>query len=116
MKCGTTWMQHVVYEVLLRGKGNLVGSGTAMYAVSPWIEAIKSVPVEQAPVVGSERPSRIIKTHLPGRAVPLESRGEIRLRRPAPGVLLCQLHRFREHQRRRHGAADAAVRGVVLPA
>ena len=28
MKCGTTWMQHVVYEVLNRGNGNLVASGT----------------------------------------------------------------------------------------
>lgn len=65
MKCGTTWMQHVVYEVLHRGKGDLVASGTAMYAVSPWIEGRKSVPLEQAPVLGAERPSRIIKTHLP---------------------------------------------------
>lgn len=65
MKCGTTWMQHVVYEVLMRGQGNLVETGTAMYAVSPWIEGRKSVPMEQAPLVGSERPSRIIKTHMP---------------------------------------------------
>lgn len=70
MKCGTTWMQHVVYEVLLRGQGNLVESGTAMYAVSPWIEALKSVPVEQAPAIGGERPSRIIKTHLPAELCP----------------------------------------------
>ncbi len=26
MKCGTTWMQHVVYEVLNRGRGHLVES------------------------------------------------------------------------------------------
>ncbi len=70
MKCGTTWMQHVVYEVLLRGRGNLVESGTAMYAVSPWIEAIKSVPVEQSPIIGTERPARIIKTHLPADLCP----------------------------------------------
>ena len=70
MKCGTTWMQHVVYEVLLRGQGNLVESGTAMYAVSPWIEALKSVPIEQAPTIGTERPSRIIKTHLPAELCP----------------------------------------------
>jgi hypothetical protein len=70
MKCGTTWMQHVVYEVLLRGQGNLVGSGTAMYAVSAWIEALKSVPIEQAPVIGTEVPSRIIKTHLPAELCP----------------------------------------------
>ncbi len=70
MKCGTTWMQHVVYEVLNRGRGNLVDSGTALYAVAPWIEGRKSVPVEEAPTVGTERPGRIIKTHLPVQICP----------------------------------------------
>ena len=70
MKCGTTWMQHVVYQVLHRGRGNLVETGTALYAVAPWLEGRKSVPVEQAPLLGSERPSRIIKTHLPAQLCP----------------------------------------------
>lgn len=70
MKCGTTWMQHVVYEVLNRGNGNLVASGTAMYAVAPWLEGQRSVSVDQAPLHGAERPSRIIKTHLPARLCP----------------------------------------------
>jgi hypothetical protein len=70
MKCGTTWMQHVVYEVLHRGKGDLVATGTAMYAVAPWLEGRKSVAVEQAPLHGIERPSRIIKTHLPASLCP----------------------------------------------
>lgn len=70
MKCGTTWMQHVVYEVLMRGQGNLVETGTAMYAISPWIEGRKSVPLDQAPLVGTERPSRIIKTHMPASLLP----------------------------------------------
>ena len=70
MKCGTTWMQHVVYEVLLRGHGDIVDSGRTMYALSPWLEALKSVPVEQASLIGSERPTRIIKTHLPARVCP----------------------------------------------
>ncbi|HEX7124025.1 MAG TPA: sulfotransferase domain-containing protein [Gemmatimonadaceae bacterium] len=70
MKCGTTWMQHVVYEVLHRGRGNLVETGTAMYAVAPWIEGRRSVPIEQAPLLGTERPSRIIKTHLPRSLCP----------------------------------------------
>jgi len=65
MKCGTTWMQNLVYEVLSRGRGELVDRGTALYAVSPWIEALKCVAVEDAPLVGDRRPSRIIKTHLP---------------------------------------------------
>ncbi len=70
MKCGTTWMQHVVYEVLHRGAGNLVETGTAMYAVAPWLEGRKSVPLEAAPLLGRERPSRIIKTHLPAQLCP----------------------------------------------
>lgn len=70
MKCGTTWMQHVVYEILHRGGGNLVASGTAMYAVAPWLEGRKSVPLDQAPLLGAERPSRIIKTHLPAQLCP----------------------------------------------
>ncbi len=70
MKCGTTWMQHVVYEVLNRGGGDLVESGTALYAVAPWLEALKSVPVADAPLLGSERPSRVIKTHMPPEICP----------------------------------------------
>lgn len=70
MKCGTTWMQHVVFEVLQRGSGNLVESGRTLYAVSPWLEALKSVPIDAAPLIGSERPARIIKTHLPASHCP----------------------------------------------
>ncbi|MEO6447140.1 MAG: sulfotransferase domain-containing protein [Gemmatimonadaceae bacterium] len=73
MKCGTTWMQNVVYEVLLRGKGTLVDSGQAMYAISPWIEGRKSVTLEDAPRIGDERPSRIIKTHLPAKLCPFSA-------------------------------------------
>lgn len=76
MKCGTTWMQHVVYEVLRRGEGDLVATGTAMYAVSPWIEGRKSVSIEQAPLVGTERPSRIIKTHLPASLCPFNAQAK----------------------------------------
>jgi hypothetical protein len=70
MKCGTTWMQHVVYEVLHRGNGDIVAAGKAMYAISPWIEGRKSVPMELSKPEGSERPSRIIKTHLPAQLLP----------------------------------------------
>ncbi len=72
MKCGTTWMQHLVYEVLRRGSGDLVESGTALYAVSPWLEARKSVEVGEAPLIGQERPSRVIKTHLPVSHCPFD--------------------------------------------
>ncbi|MCG8466713.1 MAG: sulfotransferase domain-containing protein [Gemmatimonadetes bacterium] len=70
MKCGTTWMQHLVYQVLTRGRGDLVGRGTALYAVSPWLEARMSVSLEEAPLLGEERPSRVIKTHLPREHCP----------------------------------------------
>ncbi len=72
MKCGTTWMQNVVYEILNRGKGDLVESGGAMYAISPWLEGRKSVPIEHAPLIGSERPTRIIKTHMPVALCPYD--------------------------------------------
>ncbi len=69
MKCGTTWMQHLVYQVLHRGAGQLVESGMTMYAVSPWLEGRKSVSLEDAPLVSPER-RRIIKTHLPAQLCP----------------------------------------------
>lgn len=63
MKCGTTWMQQIVYEILMRGRGNLGDDGHRhMYALSPWIESKSSVPLSRAPRVG-ERGERIIKTH-----------------------------------------------------
>ena len=70
MKCGTTWMQHLVYEILMRGSGDLVDSGRTLYAVSPWLESLKSVSLADAPLVGAEQPSRIIKTHFPTSLCP----------------------------------------------
>ena len=70
MKCGTTWMLHVVYQVLRRGGGNLVETGSTLHAVSPWVEGRKTVSMEEAPLVGDERPSRVIKTHLPASHCP----------------------------------------------
>lgn len=74
MKCGTTWMQHVVYQVVHRGAGDLVEKGTALYAVSPWLESTKSVAAKDAPVVGTARPTRLIKTHLPADRCPFDER------------------------------------------
>ena len=65
MKCGTTWMQQVVYEILSRGDGDLGDSGHGhLYAASPWIEAVDSVSMKAAPLIGPSR-KRIIKTHMP---------------------------------------------------
>lgn len=72
MKCGTTWMQHLAYEVVMRGRGDIVDSGRTLYGVSPWIEAVNGVPIEEAPLHGEERPSRIIKTHLPVQLCPYD--------------------------------------------
>lgn len=70
MRAGTTWMQHLVYQLLHRGRGDLVAKGRALYAASPWLEAETSVAVADAPRLGTERPSRIIKTHLPAALCP----------------------------------------------
>jgi len=70
MRCGTTWMQQLVLEIVTRGRSGLTSEGGGhLYAISPWIDAIDSVAVEQAPMVG-DRPTRIIKTHLPASVCP----------------------------------------------
>lgn len=76
MKCGTTWMQHLVYQVLMRGQGSLAEKGEAMYAYSPWLEGVKSVSIEEAPLVGEERPSRIVKTHFPVQLCPMSAQSK----------------------------------------
>jgi hypothetical protein len=65
MRSGTTWMQQLVYEIVTRGQGDLSDQGHGhLYATSPWIDAVNSVPLEDAPLVG-QKPTRIIKSHLP---------------------------------------------------
>jgi hypothetical protein len=70
MKCGTTWMQHLVLQVLTRGEENLAESGTTLYAVSPWLESSKTVCLDAAPRVGVDRRWHIIKTHFPTSLCP----------------------------------------------
>lgn len=73
MKCGTTWMQQIVYETLSRGRGDLSDAGHRhLYAASPWLEASFSVPLERAPRVG-DPPRRVIKTHLPAVLCPFST-------------------------------------------
>jgi hypothetical protein len=65
MRCGTTWMQQLVYEIVTRGGGDFSDQAHRhLYATSPWIDAVNSVSLDAAPLVG-ERPTRIIKCHLP---------------------------------------------------
>jgi hypothetical protein len=67
MRCGTTWMQQIVYQIVTRGRGEFAGPGRShLYAVSPWIEAVNSVSLADAPAL----PARIIKTHLPASHCP----------------------------------------------
>jgi hypothetical protein len=70
MRCGTTWMQQVVYQIVTHGNGTF-GDDTIrhLYAASPWIDAVNSVSMEAAPLVGSPA-VRIIKTHLPVELCP----------------------------------------------
>jgi hypothetical protein len=74
MRCGTTWMQHLVFEVLNRGAGDLASSGRTLYGISPWLEALVGVPVAEAPLVGAERPARVIKSHFPAAVCPFDRR------------------------------------------
>ena len=65
MRCGTTWMQQIVYEVVTRGKGDLGDQGHRhLNAMSPWIDGAHTVRLQDAPLVGEGR-VRIIKSHLP---------------------------------------------------
>jgi hypothetical protein len=76
MRCGTTWMQQIVYEIVNRGKGDLSDNGHGhLYAVSPWLDGVNSVSVEDGPFVG-ERRTRIIKTHLPIKLCPYSERAK----------------------------------------
>ena len=70
MRCGTTWMQQIVYQIVTRGAGDFNEPNRShLYAISPWIEAVNSVDISDAPTVG-QRPTRIVKTHLPASHCP----------------------------------------------
>ena len=70
MKCGTTWMQQLVYEILHKGEGNLGDNGHLhLNAVSPWIESFDGIPLQKAPLLGASG-KRLIKSHLPTQLCP----------------------------------------------
>ena len=76
MKCGTTWLQQIVYEVLMKGRGDLSDTGHIhLYAMSPWLESFNSVSVQDAPLIG-QRQTRIIKTHFPASLCPYSERAK----------------------------------------
>ncbi|RMD85419.1 MAG: sulfotransferase domain-containing protein [Candidatus Dadabacteria bacterium] len=70
MKCGTTWMQQIVYEILMHGRGDLSDTGHRhICAVSPWIESFDNVSIDEAPLLGPSQ-RRVIKTHFPASLCP----------------------------------------------
>ena len=70
MRCGTTWMQQLVYEIVNRGKGDLGDKGHGhLYAVCPGSTQSIACRWKTSPLVG-ENPTRIIKTHLPTKLCP----------------------------------------------
>ena len=70
MRSGTTWMQQLVYQIVTRGRGGFeTPDRSHLYAISPWLDALDSVSIEDAPLVG-EPPVRIVKTHLPAELCP----------------------------------------------
>lgn len=74
MKCGTTWMMQLVYEVLSHGHGDLSDTGGRhIYGVASWIEASWAQPLGAAPELGDSR-SRMIKSHLPASLLPIDDR------------------------------------------
>jgi hypothetical protein len=47
-----------------------------MYAIAPWLEGRRSVSLAAAPVIGQERPSRIVKTHFPAQLCPVSAQAK----------------------------------------
>lgn len=70
MKCGTTWMQQLAYELLMHGHGDFSDAGHGhLYATSPWLESFNGVSTAAAPLIGDSQ-TRLIKTHLPASLCP----------------------------------------------
>jgi aryl sulfotransferase len=86
MKCGTTWMLQLAYEVAMRGRGDLSDEGQRhIHAVCPWIESTWAVPMEEAPRLGDRR-LRVIKSHMPVQLLPVrpQARYLVVTRHPVP--------------------------------
>ncbi|HEX7080031.1 MAG TPA: sulfotransferase domain-containing protein [Gammaproteobacteria bacterium] len=64
-KCGTTWMQYIVF--LIRSRGQPLGPGQRLDQVFPHLEEVGAGPVEKLPE------PRLIKTHLPFSMVPYDA-------------------------------------------
>lgn len=70
MRCGTTWMLQLIFQILTKGNGRFNDSGYVhLCAISPWLESLDNVSTEKAPLIGSSF-KKIIKTHLPAGLCP----------------------------------------------
>lgn len=70
MRCGTTWMQQIVHQVVTKGRGDFRDDGVRhLNVMSPWIDGLNSVSMDAAPLIGDSR-VRIVKTHLPSGLCP----------------------------------------------
>lgn len=69
MKSGTTWLQHIVFQILTQGQGEITNKTYGhLQNISPWLEADLGTKVNEAPLLNGW--GRIIKTHLPAQACP----------------------------------------------
>ncbi len=72
MRCGTTWMLQLIFQILTKGNGRFNDSGYVhLCAISPWLESLDNVSTEKAPLIGSSF-KKIIKTHLPANLCPYD--------------------------------------------
>lgn len=76
MRCGTTWMQQIVYEILTRGGNDLATAGRTLCEFSPWLECVNGVSMAAAPRIGLAPPRRMIKTHLPTGLCPYSNEAQ----------------------------------------
>ena len=70
LRCGTTWLQQLAYQVLVRGREELAAQGKTLGAVSPWLESVWTLPPPLAPLIGVGPAYRLIKTHFPIQLCP----------------------------------------------
>ncbi|MDF1815644.1 MAG: sulfotransferase domain-containing protein [Verrucomicrobiales bacterium] len=76
MKCGTTWMQQIVYETLMKGNGDFSDEAHGhLFATSPWLESFNGVSINEAPLLGEQK-LRLIKTHLPSGSCPFSDQAK----------------------------------------
>jgi len=65
LRCGTTWLEQLTYQVLVRGREDLAAQGKSLGSVCPWLESIWTIPPELAPKIGGGPAYRVFKTHFP---------------------------------------------------